>query len=104
LKAIPTAAYNKQKVIGVADNYSSVAAQAVATTGWNLSTFAEQTKLKNYQTLTTDEVAAWATPFFQPLFQYQSKLFSDRKLTTTDVPGIAQLWKDTADAIRKAAF
>lgn len=101
--AIPAASYSKEKAMKVASNYSAVAAQAVATSGWNLDAFVNQTKAKNRETLTPEETTAWSTPFFVPLAQYQAQLFSDRKLTVSDVQGIAKLWNDTAEAIRKAA-
>jgi len=102
LKAIPAASYSKDKANKIADNYTAVAAQAVATTGWNLDAFVNTTKTKNRDTLTPEETVAWSAPFFVPLAQEQAALFNARKLTTTDVAGLAQLWKDTAAAIKAA--
>ncbi len=103
LKAVPAANYTKEKAIAIADNYASTAAQAVATSGWNLAAFVGATKNLNQQKLSVDDISAWATPFFNPLAQYQQKLFTERNLTTSDTAGIAKIWKETADAIRAAA-
>lgn len=104
LKAVPAASYKKETATAIADNFQATASQAVATSGWNLNAFVTDTKNRNRATLTPAELAAWGTPFFQPLAQYQAKLFNDRKLTETDVAGIAKIWKETSDAIRAAAF
>jgi hypothetical protein len=104
LKAIPAANYSKDKALAVADTYKSVAAKAVATSGWNLDAFVSQTKAANSTKLSPADTMAWHDPFFVPLAKYQSDLFDQRKLAETDVAGIAQLWRDTADAITKAAF
>lgn len=104
LKAVPSANYSKEKANQIADNYESVAAQAVATSGWNLAAFTQKTKELNQQKFTTAEMAAWADPFFRPLATKQAELFQQRSLTPSDVKGIATLWRDTAAAIRTAAF
>ena len=103
MKAVPTTAYSKDKANAIADNYSAVAAQAVATSGWDLTAFVNQTKQLNQKKLTTDDIAAWATPFFNPLANYQSKVFAERNLTTSDTKGIATIWNETATAIKSAA-
>lgn len=103
LKAIPANNYSKEKAYSIADNYSAIAAQAVATSGWDLNAFVNQTKQLNQKKLSTDDIAAWSQPFFYPLANHQSKLFTERKLDTKDAMGIAKLWNDTAKAIKGAA-
>lgn len=104
LQALPAGAYTKQLANDIADNYDATAAQAVATSGWNLQAFTTKTKDLNHQKLTTEQLATWAEPFFRPLAAKQAKLFQERNLTPSDVAGIAKLWRDTAEAIRAGAY
>jgi hypothetical protein len=102
MKAIPSSSFNKDKMGKVADSYTAVAAQAAATTGWTLQAFNSATKDKVAQVLTSTDIAAWRDPFFLPLADKQASIFNDRKLSTTDVPGIVKLWNETATAIKSA--
>lgn len=106
IKAIPASSYSKTKMIMVADNYATIGSQG-SDTGkqgtWNLAAFVQKTKELNYATLTTDEIAAWGETFFRPLATYQAKYVNDRKIKDTDRAAIAQLWSETAEAIRAAA-
>lgn len=98
--------YSKEKALKIADNYEGVASKAVATNEVrSLQDFTLLTSVENGRLFTPDEAAIWGPKFFDPgLSQYQANLFKARNLTTTNIPGIAQLWRDTATAIRAAVF
>jgi len=105
LKDIPPASYSKDLALAIADNYSSVASQAVATSGWDLNAFVSHTKALNTAKLSDPQkLQDWLNHFFVPLAQYQQTQFDARHLQPTDTAGLAQLWRDKAAAIKGAAF
>lgn len=105
LKGLAPGMYSKEKALKVGSNYASVSAQAVATSGWNLEAFVAATKIANQKVFTTPaETAEWGTKVFNPLAVKQQMLFTERNLNTSDVQGIAQLWRDTADAFKNGAY
>jgi len=108
LKAVPASAYTKAKALGIADNYAAVAAQAVATQDlYDVLAFSTQTKTKNSETVggATELVNNWTPALFRPLAIYQDALAKERKIDIyRDEAGLAQIWRETAEALRKAAF
>lgn len=105
LQAVPAASYKREKILMVADNYDAVVAKESGVPGTypDLNAFTTALKALNTRDLTITEIAAYTEPFFRPLAQYQSKLFSDRGLTVRDIPGLKKLYQDTAEAIRTGA-
>jgi len=108
LKAVPAKYYSKKKALEVSQNYESVASQGgdpARSKGWTVKDFVEQTKFGNTSTISDPtERAAWTEAFFKPLALYQEKLLADAKVATTDTAGIAEIWGQTATAIKKGAF
>jgi hypothetical protein len=104
LAAVPNEIYAHSLALAIADNYQAVASEAVATqTMYDILAFVAKTKEKNQQTLGAN-IARWVPPFFQPLAVYQDKLAKERGIDIyRDEAGLAKLWRETADAIRKAA-
>jgi hypothetical protein len=107
LKLVPTNYYTKAKVESFANNYSSIAARAVATNDiQNLEGFLQATKLANANTINNDpsEADAWRLVLFEPLGKELSSLYKARNLQPNDKVGIGKLWQDTAAALKAAAY
>lgn len=105
LKAVPN--LDKMKALAIADNYSTIGSQGsdpARSQGWDLNSFVTKTKELNRGSLSTEELASWAAPFFRPLAEKQSQIFQERMLKTTDREAVAKLWIETGEAIRKAAL
>lgn len=104
MQAVP--GYSKDSALKIADNYATVASQGsdpARSQGWDLSAFVAATKDRNHQTLGTEAIANW-TEFFRALATYQANLAKERGIGTKDRAKLAELWDETAKAVRAAAY
>jgi hypothetical protein len=107
LKAVPPAAYSKEKALAVADNYLTIGSQGgdpARSGGWTAATFGDLMKPLNVDVLGADGVGAWREPFFRPLANHQAALITQRNISASDIKAIAALWTETGEAIKAAAY
>lgn len=107
LKSMPTGVYDKAKALDIADNYITVGSQGsdpARSGGWTLATFGSETKRLNADTLGSEGVAAWGTPFFLPAAKMIAKLSTDRGIGDRDIQKMAALWTEFGEALKAAAY